>query len=72
MPALDNDGPQSRQFMRAKTSRACEFDRVEPILSGGVAAFDVDVWGFAVFQAVEEEPERAGSQDGRHRRVKVL
>jgi hypothetical protein len=58
---LDNHGVQPRQFPCSETARAGELNWIEPILRRGVAAFDVDVRRLAIFQAVKEEAERAGS-----------
>jgi hypothetical protein len=61
VPMLDNRRAQARQIPRAKTPRAREFDRVEPVFRGRVTTFNVDVWRLTILQTVEEEPESAGS-----------
>jgi len=54
---FDDQGADFGQFVASETFRHCQVDRVQPVFSGFVAMFNVNVWRFRSFLTEEEKSE---------------
>jgi hypothetical protein len=63
---LDQERPQTVDFMRTKAVRLRKADRLQPKLRDVVAVFNIDVRRFGSFEAIEEESEARDSQYSCH------
>jgi hypothetical protein len=63
---LDQERPQTVDFMGPKALGLGKADRLQPELRDVVAVLDIYVRRFVSIEAIKEEPEAGDSQHSRH------